>query len=270
MNRLTGLVVRLYPRWWRQRYGAELQALIEDSGETWWDVLDLAKGALAMRFSTVGHVDWVRGAAVGGFVSIGVWALVFFTAPARFTSISTINIQSSDQSTPSPPAAVALGAFDDENLGGLVEKHGLYSSDRERGTGVLRRFREDIAVTLLAPDAEVRTGQIPDAQTSERFRDQGTLQISFSYPDGPKSQAVALELARLVIEENLHQPPTARYRVTGVPDHVAADSNATMALGWALGAGALAALGVTMLRGPRATVLASLDGLRKLLQPFAS
>ncbi|HEU4691689.1 MAG TPA: hypothetical protein VFS23_25170 [Vicinamibacterales bacterium] len=249
MNRLTGLVVRLYPRWWRQRYGAELQALMEDSGETWWDVLDLAKGAFAMRVSTVGNVDWVRGAAVGGFVSMGVWALVFFTMPTRFTSISTITIQSSDEATPSPPAAVALGAFNDNNLGSLVEKHGLYSSDRGRGTGVLRRFREDIAVTLMAPDAEARGGQVPDAQTPEPFRDQGRLQISFSYPDGPKSQAVALELARLVIEENLHQPPMARYRVTGVPDHVAADSNATMALGWALGAGALAALGVAVLRG---------------------
>lgn len=202
-----------------------------------------------MRVSSLGPREWVRVAVVGGVVSVCACALAVLTMPTTFTSISTIDIQSPDQATPSPPATVALGAFDDQNLGLLVERIGLYPSEPESGADVVRRFREDISVTLMAPGAEARVEQIPETTGSERFRNQGSMQIAFRYSDGPKSQEVAAELARLVIEENLQQPSTARYRVTGLPDHVAADSNMALALALGLVAGLLAACGLAMLRG---------------------
>jgi hypothetical protein len=42
-------LVRLYPRWWRQRYGDEFAALLEDlsgTGNRWWLTVDVAAGAL--------------------------------------------------------------------------------------------------------------------------------------------------------------------------------------------------------------------------------
>ena len=42
-------IARLYPRSWRQRYGAELDALIEDTGPGWRVAMDLARGAAIMH-----------------------------------------------------------------------------------------------------------------------------------------------------------------------------------------------------------------------------
>jgi putative ABC transport system permease protein len=44
-------IARLYPRSWRQRYGAELDALIEDTGPGWRVAMDLARGAAIMHLT---------------------------------------------------------------------------------------------------------------------------------------------------------------------------------------------------------------------------
>lgn len=49
MRRLARAALRLYPRWWRRRYGAELQALVEDLGDRPGMAADLARGALSVR-----------------------------------------------------------------------------------------------------------------------------------------------------------------------------------------------------------------------------
>jgi putative ABC transport system permease protein len=49
MNRLARLAMLVYPRRWRQRYGAELEALIEDSGGGWQVLLDVTRAALFAR-----------------------------------------------------------------------------------------------------------------------------------------------------------------------------------------------------------------------------
>ncbi len=49
MSRLLRAVYCLYPRWWRSRYGAELEALVEDAGATWPVIANLVVGALAVR-----------------------------------------------------------------------------------------------------------------------------------------------------------------------------------------------------------------------------
>src|SRR5258708_7453271 len=49
MKPLARWMLWLYPRVWRKRYRAELEALIEDSGCGWQVVFDLLKEALKMR-----------------------------------------------------------------------------------------------------------------------------------------------------------------------------------------------------------------------------
>ena len=60
--------VRLYPRRWRQRYQAELEALVEESGSTWRGAADMARQGLVMRLGEVPGVRsvlLVAGAATG-------------------------------------------------------------------------------------------------------------------------------------------------------------------------------------------------------------
>ena len=44
-----GFVMRAYPRTWRERYGAEMGALLADRQPGWGDILDLARGGLDAR-----------------------------------------------------------------------------------------------------------------------------------------------------------------------------------------------------------------------------
>ena len=45
----VGLVLRAYPRPWRERYGAEMAALLAERQPGWWDLLDLVRGGLDAR-----------------------------------------------------------------------------------------------------------------------------------------------------------------------------------------------------------------------------
>ncbi len=64
--RLTKWAARLYPRWWRERYGEEFAALLEDARPGFGGTLDVARGAMAMQMRTWSARGLVwRGAALG-------------------------------------------------------------------------------------------------------------------------------------------------------------------------------------------------------------
>jgi hypothetical protein len=52
MKKLLPLLVRLYPRPWRERYEAEFRALLEDTSPRWKDAFDIAKEGFFMQFKT--------------------------------------------------------------------------------------------------------------------------------------------------------------------------------------------------------------------------
>ena len=51
MKQLVRLLIRLYPANWRERYGEEFEALLEDSSPDRRAILDLLKGAIKMQLS---------------------------------------------------------------------------------------------------------------------------------------------------------------------------------------------------------------------------
>ena len=61
MKALMRLAAKLYPSAWRERYGDEFDALIEDSGATWPTAFDVWKGAMAMQLRSKSG-SWVVGA----------------------------------------------------------------------------------------------------------------------------------------------------------------------------------------------------------------
>ncbi len=52
MKRLSRFLARLYPAQWRERYGDEFDALIEDSRAGWRSTFDILRGALKLRALT--------------------------------------------------------------------------------------------------------------------------------------------------------------------------------------------------------------------------
>jgi hypothetical protein len=76
--RLTKWAARLYPQWWRERYGDEFAALLEDARPGFLGVLDVARGAMAMRLSTSSARGLVWKGAALGLVVGAVFAMVPF------------------------------------------------------------------------------------------------------------------------------------------------------------------------------------------------
>ena len=50
-RRLVRWATRLYPRWWRKRYGAELDALLDDIDLRWCDIGSIVRGGMLMRLT---------------------------------------------------------------------------------------------------------------------------------------------------------------------------------------------------------------------------
>ena len=76
------LLVRLYPRPWRARYGAELEALLEQTPATPSAVLDLLRGAAAARLTCP------RRFSPGRFVKFALIGLLVQPAPLELWDVS--------------------------------------------------------------------------------------------------------------------------------------------------------------------------------------
>ena len=50
-RRLVRWAIRLYPLWWRKRYGAELDALLDDIDLRWRDIGSIVRGGVVMRLT---------------------------------------------------------------------------------------------------------------------------------------------------------------------------------------------------------------------------
>lgn len=49
MKILRRRLAKLYPRWWRERYGREFQTLLEDADLKWRDLIDVIVSAVEMK-----------------------------------------------------------------------------------------------------------------------------------------------------------------------------------------------------------------------------
>jgi hypothetical protein len=85
MKRVLRFLIRLYPAWWRRRYGHELEALLGDSGSH--DVWDVFRGAMEMQMKT-----WSFGriVTVCGIVGLVLAGAVAFSAPYKYRSTTIV------------------------------------------------------------------------------------------------------------------------------------------------------------------------------------
>jgi hypothetical protein len=88
MRRLSHLLVRLYPRSWRERYAEEFSALIEDVDPTWQTVANVMRGALEMRIQTWGFGKILLAAGIVGAATL---MIAHFAIPDRAEAAITVS-----------------------------------------------------------------------------------------------------------------------------------------------------------------------------------
>ena len=129
MKSLLRAAARLYPRAWRDRYGEEFDALIDDLRPRWRDVPNVLIGALLMHLSKPSLLTLAAGLTVAGAIA---GAVVSLTRPPMYASPSQVQVSVSDSTASSDAraqrilqvmnAALNTAALEKKNI--MVTVHG--------------------------------------------------------------------------------------------------------------------------------------------------
>lgn len=201
MRRLLGVIASLYPSAWRQRYGDEFAALLEDvdpgAGIAW----NLLGGAIAMQMKTCNY-RWIL--AVSGMCAIAAFAAQYLLAPPRYESagklVSTGNVDSQH-------AMDSIHRFTESvtsraSLLDLINSEHLYERERSHrpAEDAIDRMRRDIGVAATSAVGS-----------------SATFVVYFRYPDAAVAERVADALISQYIEQNLADPDHITLRLVEPP-----------------------------------------------------
>jgi hypothetical protein len=213
MKRLLRAAARLYPRVWRDRYGEEFDALLDDVTPRGRDVLNIVVGALIMQISRLALVPVamaVAGAIAGAALSLAM--------PPAFASSSYV----------------------------LVGVPGTAADAGERGQRI--RTAIEAALQVTAFDKKV----IAVTRRGEPGREPVLLEVSASADSAQAAQQAAAKAVGSVIAANAvgdhrERNPGVQFRIVQPPDlptTAERDTTRNSAVGSALGllVGAVVAL----------------------------
>jgi len=197
------LAARFYPAGWRDRYGEEFDALLEDATADWRQLLNVAHGALTMQLENgITHVKVAGALALAGAI---LALAASYRVPPRYVASALLQI--TPVVDPARPAAKEVvgreagdrigllrqGVINRRDVARIVEDRDLYRKERERTTleDVIEQIGRDMRIEPI--DLPGRNG----AASPAAFR------VSFSYPDKEKAQAVVGELVTLLQQRNV-------------------------------------------------------------------
>ncbi len=193
MNNLTKFASKLYPRWWRERYGDEFTALLEDARPGLGGTLDVLKGALTMQLSTFSvKRTFLIGAGAG--LAIGL-AVTFFLTPqyssAAVVSVTSTNPAASNRATADAVNELSQSVLSRPALLGLIRNLNLYVSERNKmpAEEVLEMIKRNIRIS--ASPAATGGRSVP------------AFELSFSYSDRVAAQKVVSALVSGFIDANV-------------------------------------------------------------------
>ena len=189
MKRTMRLLARLYPSSWRKRYGAELDALLEDARPSARDAFDVFWGAVKMQMTT-----WRFGRIMlaCSLVGILVAAAVSFAMPSHYRSQAVFSATPASEFTLDMLKDLTRNISGRESLNPVIQEHNLYARERARMPldAVIDKMKQDITVETLP-------------LASPGNRDSLTFLVRFDYPDPHVAQQVDAELASRFIEGNV-------------------------------------------------------------------
>ncbi len=154
MRHLSLILARLYPRPWRERYGEEFGALIEEAEagpRTAWNVLT---GAISMHIKTWRY-GWVF--AVAAACACAAFAATVMLVPNPYISEGILRIRTTEARDDTADAVNTFvqRAESRSALTNIITAENLYTHERERKEfeEVLQQMQRSITVTpLRTPD----------------------------------------------------------------------------------------------------------------------
>jgi hypothetical protein len=188
MRRILKMLARMYPAAWRERYGAEYEALIEDAEPRARDGVDVFWGAMKMRITARNVLRIVLPCAlVGGFVA----SPTYFAGPPLYHSQTVMSVKTAD---PRPIDSQIADQTEDllntPYMMWVIQNENLYPSERARMplSDVVNVMRKNI---LLRPLFN------RDGKGTPNFI------LEFAYPDPHIAQRVDQQLAARFLAANV-------------------------------------------------------------------
>ena len=163
MRRWIGFLLRLYPPVWRERYGVEFDALLDEAPLSGADFLNVLQEAIKMRITTWTAKQILLSSTLSAMV---LAAAVALWLPNWYLTTAVLQLRAGPVAT---LTQVAENTLSRTVLAGLIDRHGLYP--QERG-----RMAPDDLVNLMRHDIRVAT-------VTSSTRGSTGVELQFRYPD---------------------------------------------------------------------------------------
>jgi hypothetical protein len=226
MKPILKLLARLYPSAWRNRYGAEYDALLEQNKPHPRDAFDVIRGATTMHLNSRSFVRIILPCALAGTI---IAALVSLKIPTLYTSgaVLAMSTDATDGGLGSAEQTATVGselqdgqigslvseAFDREAMASIITQYNLYPSERAKMPldDVIGKMRSAIlvrSVSTSALDGEIsRAEKTPSrnhqAMENSRKYIRSAFAVQFEYADPHVAQQVDAGLLSLLTITNL-------------------------------------------------------------------
>ena len=183
MKTLTRLLAKLYPPRWRQRYGAEFDALLDDTNPGIKTALNVFSGAISMQIRTWSSGKILTTAGVAGvLVAIGIGLAM----PKSYKSMSTVKIGTiGNSSQPDVVNALANEIESRQMLVHLIQTYGLYPGERSRMP--LEDVIDEMKKNIIIVPIRIVSGTVQ------------AFSVQFNYPDPVLAQKITNELTTMFI-----------------------------------------------------------------------
>lgn len=167
--------MRLYPAAWRERYGVEFGALLDEVPLRDADFLNVFLEAIKMRLTTWTAKQILLSSTLGGVVLAAAVALLL---PNWYLTTAVLEVPAGRVATLAP---VAENTLSRTVLAGLIDRHGLYPEERGRiaPDDLVDLMRHDLRVAIVTRDTRRSTA----------------VEMQFRYPDPTRAQSVVRELS---------------------------------------------------------------------------
>jgi hypothetical protein len=191
MRRLLKWASRLYPKDWRNRYGDEFDALLDDAKPQWRDVWDVAIAGVSERGASMKAWYWITGCAALGFTVHLM--LLFALNPSGYRSTGQLYVKGASPDAEQSAGQLLASVLRRQNALDLIHKWKLYPDLIAAGKG------EQAADDLLAKHISV-VGAKPYGPKGE-LPPGIAMNLRVDLPDPTVAKGVANDVMGLVIDE---------------------------------------------------------------------
>lgn len=182
MKHLLRLLIHIYPRRWRDRYGDEFDALIDDMEPRWADATNLLLNALETRSTTMKVWHWIAVGALAGFGAHLAGMYVYI--PAGYSSRAVVGVGAAGPTAEKHVDSIAQRILSRRNVEELIRAYHLDTSGKTMDQAVqelseqvrIEGFHSDdpahsaFSIRVLSPNPQ--TAQKMSAELMTRFIDE--------------------------------------------------------------------------------------------------